>query len=107
MALRIEKNPAPTKRSLYQGETYSASSGTLQVGVIMEILDRSIVDRVWTERTKCWAWGVSVSISTQGGLNAPAAAGKAATLELAIEKLDEAWDQWVPYLGLAKTGTDD
>lgn len=106
MALRIEKDHAPAQRPLYQGDTYSATSGALQVGVIMEILDRHIVDREWTERTKCWAWGVSVSISTQGGFNAPAAAGKTPTLDEAIEKLNEAWDQWVPYLGLAKTGTD-
>lgn len=103
MPLRIEKDPEPENRPRCRGEVYSAYSGRIGVGAVMEILEHRLVDRTWTERRLYWAWGLSVSYAPYAPAGIPQH-GQTATLEEAIAQLTSAWDQWVEHLDLTKAG---
>ena len=50
MALRIEKEPEPEKRPRCQGEVYSAFSGRIAVGAIIEVMEWHLIQRRWIEK---------------------------------------------------------
>lgn len=105
MPLRIEKDPRPENASRRHGESYSVFSHKLLIAGIVEVKDWHLIEQKWVERRAYWAWGMDVSISARAAPQDLPNGGKAASLEDAIEKVNEAWDLWVQYLGLAKPGT--
>lgn len=102
MPLRIERDPEPEHRPRCQGEVYSAYSGRLGVGAVMEILEHRLIDRAWTERRLYWAWGLTVSYAPYAPAGIPQH-GQTATLKEAIAHINASWDLWVEHLALAKT----
>jgi len=106
MALRIEKEPEPEKRPRCQGEVYPAFSGRIAVGAIIEVMEWHLIERQWIEKQSYWAWGMSITISSQRAPRDLPQGGRTDTLDESFEKLNEAWELWVQYLGLAKTGTN-
>lgn len=105
MALRIEKDPEPAKRLRHQRDSYVVYSNQLLVAHVIEMMEWHLIDRKWIESQGGWAWGMDVTISARAAPSDLPNGGKAASLEEAIEKISEAWDLWVQYMGLAKTGT--
>jgi hypothetical protein len=106
MALQIENDAEREKRPRCQGEVYSAFSGKITVGAIIEVMEWHLIERQWIEKQSYWAWGMSVTISSRRAPQDLPHGGGADTLAEAVEKLNEAWDLWVQYLGLAKAGTN-
>ncbi|QIG50843.1 hypothetical protein G5V57_25780 [Nordella sp. HKS 07] len=105
MRLRIEKDRRPANASRRQGDTYSVFSHRILVAGVVNVKEWQLIDRKWVEMHAYWAWRMDVTISSVAAPQDLPHGGKTASLDKAIEKINEAWDLWVQYLGLAKTGT--